>query len=31
MSISPLNPDDPLVGAVLAGRYVVKSRIGEGA
>ena len=30
MSISPLNPDDPLVGAVLAGRYVVKSRIGEG-
>jgi len=30
MSISPLNPDDPLVGAVLAGRYVVKGRIGEG-
>ncbi|MBW2381664.1 MAG: serine/threonine protein kinase [Deltaproteobacteria bacterium] len=30
MSISPLNPDDPLVGSVLAGRYVVKSRIGEG-
>ena len=30
MSISPLNPDDPLVGAVLAGRYGVKSRIGEG-
>jgi serine/threonine-protein kinase len=30
MSISPLNPDDPLIGAVLAGRYVVKKRIGEG-
>lgn len=30
MSVSPLNPDDPLVGAVLAGRYVVKKRIGEG-
>ena len=30
MTASPLNPDDPLVGAVLAGRYVVKSRIGEG-
>jgi len=30
MSISPLNPDDPLVGIVLAGRYVVKGRIGEG-
>jgi serine/threonine-protein kinase len=30
MSVSPLNPDDPLVGVVLAGRYVVKSRIGEG-
>jgi len=30
MSLNPLNPDDPLVGAVLAGRYVVKSRIGEG-
>ena len=30
MSVSPLNPDDPLVGMVLAGRYVVKSRIGEG-
>ena len=30
MSVSPLNPDDPLVGAVLAGRYVVKGRIGEG-
>jgi serine/threonine-protein kinase len=30
MSANPLNPDDPLIGAVLAGRYVVKSRIGEG-
>jgi serine/threonine-protein kinase len=30
MSVSPLNPDDPLVGMVLAGRYVVKTRIGEG-
>lgn len=30
MSISPLNPDDPLIGTVLAGRYVVKKRIGEG-
>ena len=30
MSISPLNPDDPLVGVVLAGRYLVKRRIGEG-
>jgi serine/threonine-protein kinase len=30
MNIRPVNPDDPLVGVVLAGRYVVKSRIGEG-
>ena len=30
MNIRPVNPDDPLVGAVLAGRYLVKSRIGEG-
>jgi len=30
MSISPLDPDDPMIGVVLAGRYVVKSRIGEG-
>ncbi|MBW2376350.1 MAG: serine/threonine protein kinase [Deltaproteobacteria bacterium] len=30
MNIRPINPDDPLVGVVLAGRYVVKSRIGEG-
>jgi serine/threonine-protein kinase len=30
MNIRPVNPDDPLVGTVLAGRYVVKSRIGEG-
>jgi predicted Ser/Thr protein kinase len=30
MSANPLNPDDPLVGIVLAGRYVVKRRIGEG-
>jgi serine/threonine protein kinase len=30
MNIRPINPDDPLVGVVLAGRYVVKRRIGEG-
>jgi len=30
MSLSPVNPDDPLLGTVLAGRYVVKKRIGEG-
>jgi len=30
ISASPLNPNDPLIGIVLAGRYVVKSRIGEG-
>lgn len=30
MSANPLNPDDPLIGAVLAGKYVVKGRIGEG-
>jgi len=30
MSFSPLNPDDPLIGIVLAGRYLVKRRIGEG-
>ena len=30
MSANPLNPDDPLIGIVLAGRYVVKRRIGEG-
>jgi serine/threonine-protein kinase len=30
MNIRPVNPDDPLVGIVLAGRYVVKRRIGEG-
>ncbi len=30
MSVNPLNPDDPLVGTVLAGRYLVKQRIGEG-
>ncbi len=30
MRASPLDPDDPLIGVVLAGRYVVKSRIGEG-
>ncbi|MGB8332285.1 MAG: protein kinase [Polyangiales bacterium] len=30
MSLRPVNPDDPLVGTVLAGRYVVRKRIGEG-
>jgi len=30
MSVSPLNPDDPLIGRVLAGKYVVERRIGEG-
>ena len=30
MNIRPPNPDDPLIGAVLAGRYEVKRRIGEG-
>ena len=30
ISAKPLNPDDPLVGAVLAGKYVVEKRIGEG-
>jgi serine/threonine-protein kinase len=30
MSASPLNPDDPLIGLVLAGKYAVKRRIGEG-
>jgi len=30
MSVRPVNPDDPLVGMVLAGRYVVQKRIGEG-
>ena len=30
MSVSPLDPNDPLIGNVLAGRYLVKSRIGEG-
>jgi serine/threonine-protein kinase len=30
MTVNPLNPDDPLVGTVLAGKYVVKRRIGEG-
>jgi len=30
MSASPLNPDDPLIGLVLAGKYIVKRRIGEG-
>ena len=30
MSASPLDPNDPLIGNVLAGRYLVKSRIGEG-
>ena len=27
---SPLDPDDPLIGTALAGKYVVKRRIGEG-
>jgi serine/threonine-protein kinase len=30
MSASPLDPDDPLIGTVLAGRYVIERRIGEG-
>ena len=30
ISASPLDPDDPLIGAVLAGKYVVERRIGEG-
>lgn len=30
VSARPLDPDDPLIGTVLAGRYVVKRRIGEG-
>ncbi len=30
MSASPLDPNDPLIGNVLAGRYQVKRRIGEG-
>jgi serine/threonine-protein kinase len=30
MSASPLDPNDPLIGNVLAGRYQVKNRIGEG-
>ncbi len=30
MSASPLDPNDPLIGNVLAGRYLVKCRIGEG-
>ena len=30
ISASPLDPNDPLIGNVLAGRYLVKSRIGEG-
>ncbi|HSN84835.1 MAG TPA: serine/threonine-protein kinase, partial [Polyangiales bacterium] len=30
ISIGAVDPDDPLVGTVLAGRYVVERRIGEG-
>ncbi|MGB5702381.1 MAG: serine/threonine-protein kinase [Polyangiales bacterium] len=30
ISASPLNPDDPLIGRVLAGKYVIERRIGEG-
>ncbi len=30
ITINPLNPDDPLLGTVLAGKYLVKRRIGEG-
>ena len=30
ISANPLNPDDPLIGRVLAGKYVVERRIGEG-
>ncbi|MGB5314350.1 MAG: serine/threonine-protein kinase, partial [Polyangiales bacterium] len=30
ISANPLDPDDPLIGRVLAGKYVVERRIGEG-
>jgi serine/threonine protein kinase len=30
MGASPLDPNDPLIGRVLAGKYVVERRIGEG-
>ena len=30
MSASPLDPDDPLIGVILAGKYVVERRVGEG-
>jgi len=30
MGAKPIDPEDPLIGALLAGRYEVKRRIGEG-
>ena len=30
MGAQPIDPEDPLIGALLAGRYEVKRRIGEG-
>jgi len=30
MGATPIDPEDPLIGALLAGRYEVKRRIGEG-